>query len=154
MKVALGILHVIFLACTAHSHKFEACWSFIRLTPNAKIAINKGRKTKQRFVQMPSGLKVIACVTCTLWKIVWRGSRIIYSNYHARNMTPSYTSLLGTNFRPQLFYKSAECWNFSYLLVFKSCYEGEMQRKKWTLKGSFVKIQDLRFKLVLWKCHL
>ena len=64
-------------------------------------------------------------------------------------MTPSYTSLLGSNFRPQPFYKSVECWNFSYLLVFKSCYEGEMQRNKWRLKGSFVKIQDLRFKLVL-----
>ena len=29
--------------------------------------------------------------------------------------------------RPQTLYKSAECWKFSYLLVFKSCYEGEMQ---------------------------
>ena len=34
---------------------------------------------------------------------------LLYSNYHTRNMTPSYTSLLGTNFRPQLFYESAEC---------------------------------------------
>ena len=97
--------------------------------------------------------KVIACVTCTLWKMAWRGSSVIYSNYHTRNMTPSYTSLLGPNFRP--FYKSEECSSFSYLLVFKSCYEGELQspepcitRKKWTLKGIFVKIQDLRLKLV------
>ena len=29
------------------------------------------------------------------------GSRVIDSNYHTRNMTPGYTSLLGTNFRPQ-----------------------------------------------------
>ena len=38
-------------------------------TPNAKIAINKSRKTTQHFVHTPSELKVIACVTCTLWKI-------------------------------------------------------------------------------------
>ena len=75
-------------------------------------------------------------------------------------MTLSYTSLLETNFyKPQPFYKSAECWNFSFLLVFKSRYEGELQslasrEKKWTLKGNFVKIQDMCFKLILWECHL
>jgi len=124
------------------------------LIPNAKIAINKSRKTTHHFIYTLSDLKMIACVTCTLWKIALRGSRVIYSNYHTRNMTPSYTSLLGTNFRPKPFYKSGECWNFSYLLVFRSCYEGELQslaphEKKWTLKGNFVKIQDLRLKLML-----
>ena len=64
-----------------------------------------------------------------------------FSNYHTRNMTPSHTSRLATNFRSQPFYKSAESWNFSYLLVFKSCYEGELhyEKKKWTLKDNFVK---------------
>ena len=76
-----------------------------------------------------------------------------FKSDHTRNMTPSYTSLLGTNSWPQPSYKSAEYWNFSYLLVFRSCYEGELQslasrEKKWTLKGNFVKIQDLRLKHV------
>ena len=84
-------------------------------------------KNYTTFCPHASELKVIACVTCTLWKIAWRGSRVIYSNYQTRNMTPSYWSLLGINFRPQPFYKSAEYWTFSYLLVFKSCFEGELQ---------------------------
>ena len=96
---------------------------FSPLTPNAKIAINKSRKTTQHFFHTPSGLKVIVFHVYPV-----RGSRVIHSNYHARNMTPSYKSLLGTNFyKPQPFYKSAECWNISYLLVFKSCYEGGQQ---------------------------
>ena len=111
-------------------------------------------KNYTNFVHTPSELKVIACVTSTLWTTAWRASGVIYSNYHPRSMTPSYMSLLGTNFRPQPFYKLAESWNFSDLLVFKSCYEGELQslasrEKKWTLKGNFVKIQDLRLKLML-----
>ena len=106
------------------------------------------------FVHTPSELKVIACVTSMLWTIAWRASRVIYTNYHPCSMTPSYTSLLGTNIRPQPYYKLAESWNFSDLLVFKSWYEGELQslasrEKKWTLKGNFVKIQDLRLKLML-----
>ena len=84
---------------------YDKTQGYFPLTPNAKIAIKKGRKTTQRFVQTPSELNVIACVTCTLRKIAWRGSRVIYSNYHTRSMTPSYTSLLGTNFRPQPFYE-------------------------------------------------
>ena len=75
----------------------------------------------------PSELKMITCVTRSLWKIAWRGSRVIYSNYHTHNMTPSYRSHLGTNCRLQPFNKYEEYWTFSYLLVFKSCYEGEMQ---------------------------
>ena len=117
--------------------KFE----LTRIFPANTECKNCHRKTTQHFVHTPSELKVIACVTCTSWEIAWRGSRVIYSNYHTRNMTPSYTSLLGTNFRSQPFYKSAECWNFTYLLVFKSCHEGELQslalrEKQWTLKGN------------------
>ena len=62
-------------------------------TLNAKIAINKSQETTQYFFHTSLELKVIAYVTCTLWKIAWRGSRVINSNYHSRNMTPSYTSL-------------------------------------------------------------
>ena len=75
-------------------------------------------KNYTNFVHTPLELKVIACVTSTLWTIAWRASGVIYTNYHPRSMTPSYTSLLGTNFRLQPFYKLAESWNFSDLLVF------------------------------------
>ena len=76
-------------------------------------------KNYTNFDHTPSELKVRACVTSTLWMIAWRGCGVICSNYHTRDMTTSYTSVLGTNFRPQPFYKLAESWNFSYLLVFK-----------------------------------
>ena len=123
------------------------------LTPNAEIAINKSRKTIQHFVHMPSELRMVAFFTCIRWKIAWRGSRVIYSNCHILNVTSNFTFLLGTNFRPKSFYKSAEWWNFSYLLVFKWYYEGELQtlhhEKKWTLKGNFVNNQDLRLEHML-----
>ena len=51
------------------------------LTPNGKIAINKSWKTTQHFFHTPPELKVIVCVTCTLWKIAGRDSRVIHSNY-------------------------------------------------------------------------
>ena len=38
-------------------------------TPNAKISINRSRKTSPHFFRTPSELKVIECVTCTLSKI-------------------------------------------------------------------------------------
>ena len=104
------------------------------LTPNAKIVINKSRKTTQPFFHTPSELKVIACVTCTLWKIACRGYRVIYSNYHTRNMTLSYTSLSGTNIMPQTFYKSAERY---FMKV--SCRALHHNKKNGHWKGNFAK---------------
>ena len=103
----------------------------------------------------PSQQKMITCVTRTLWKIAWRGSRVIYSNYHTRNMKPGYTSLLGTSCRPQRTVLQIsgmlkfQLFASFYAMLWRWAAEPYITRQKWTPKGNFVKVQELPLKLIL-----
>ena len=65
------------------------------LTPNVKIAINKSRRTTQHF--FPHAFRAKADSMCHMYPVEdcvnLGGTRVIYSNYHTRNMTPSALSI-------------------------------------------------------------
>ena len=65
------------------------------LTPNVKIAINKSRRTTQHF--FPHAFRAKADSMCHMYPVEdcvnLGGTRVIYSNYHTRNMIPSALSI-------------------------------------------------------------